>query len=313
MILDLSLNSTTSMSMGVSVPLVKLMRTAAQQTLTFSIVFACCSPSLPLWSVVFHVWGKLNKTFDTNPQDAGLLDYFDQYVKWDDPAKPPALQVYMDSPGLVQGFYNLYIEGSLSTQFPDIVNLFGLDQFDDGTAKYMGNSLRNSSNKAVPIQTIRSKVGEFDGPTTPIGAGESAAFTWTTQGYGEQFCYVDGQKIANAADRVHCESPISLKVADTRDHTLQVVLADVCGDMVANGIVFNQKGWRLDGRYQPPPPPPLPADAPVAAVAEAPATPLIRRQPVVRNTTTTSAAGSVLPNWLATAAATGLAVAAAIL
>jgi hypothetical protein len=60
-----------------------------------------------LFSTVFHVWGKLNRTFDRNPQAENLLDYFDQYVKWTDPARPNFLQVFMESPGLINGYYNV--------------------------------------------------------------------------------------------------------------------------------------------------------------------------------------------------------------
>lgn len=112
------------------------------------------------------------------------------------------VQVFMDSPGLVNGFYNVWIEGSLATNYPDLTNLFGLDQYDDGSAKYMGVSLRNSSNRPVPIQTVRSKVADLQGPDVPTPIGGAATFTWETQGYGEQFCYVDGQKVANTADMV---------------------------------------------------------------------------------------------------------------
>jgi hypothetical protein len=117
----------------------------------------------------------------------------------------PFAQVFMESPGLVNGYYNVWIEGSLATSYPDLVSLFGLDQYDDGSAKYMGVSLRNNSNRPVPIQTVRSKIAELAGPDTPTPIGGAATFTWETQGYGEQFCYVDGQKIANTADRVSFE------------------------------------------------------------------------------------------------------------
>jgi hypothetical protein len=54
---------------------------------------ACRYPDLQLYSTVFHVWGKLNRTFDRGAQGENLLDYFDQYVKWTDPSKPNFLQV----------------------------------------------------------------------------------------------------------------------------------------------------------------------------------------------------------------------------
>jgi hypothetical protein len=110
----------------------------------------------------------------------------------------------METPGLVNGYYNVWIEGSLATSYPDLVSLFGLDQYDDGSAKFMGVSLRNNSNKPVPIQTVRSKIVDLAGPDTPVALGTAATFTWETEGYGEQFCYVDGQKVANTADLVSC-------------------------------------------------------------------------------------------------------------
>jgi hypothetical protein len=251
-------------------------------------------PDLQLFSSVFHVWGKLNRTFDRNPQGDNLLDYFDQYVKWTDPAKPNFLQVFMDSPGLVNGYYNVWIEGSLATSYPDLVSLFGLDQYDDGSAKYMGVSLRNNSNRPVPIQTVRSKIENLAGPDVPVALGSAATFTWDTLGYGEQFCYVDGQKVANTADLLHCESPLNLKVADNANHTLEVVLADVCGEVVANGVYFGAWGWRPNMRFQPPAPPP-PAPEPVYNDT---GLQLPLRQPMTRNRTTSGAAGAAATNLL---------------
>jgi hypothetical protein len=105
------------------------------------------------------------------------------------------------------------------------------------------------------VQTVKSKIENLEGPSTPVGVGEQASFVWETAGYGEQFCYVDGQKVSNSADRVHCESPLTLRVADGGNHTLEVALADVCGDVVRNGLYFGTWGWRLDQKYVPKPEP----------------------------------------------------------
>jgi hypothetical protein len=63
---------------------------------------------MPLFATVFHVWGKLNRTFTKGAESGGLLDYFDQYVKWDDPTKPNYLQVgfkgWQHEPGCPVGF-----------------------------------------------------------------------------------------------------------------------------------------------------------------------------------------------------------------
>jgi hypothetical protein len=263
---------------------------------------------LQLFSTVFHVWGKLNRTFDRTPQGDNLQDYFGQYVKWTDPKDPNHLQVFLDSPGLVNGYYNVWIEGSLSTSTPDLNSLFGLDQYDDGSAKFMGVSLRNISNKPVPIQTVKSKIANLAGPEVPVASGASAAFTWDTQGYGEQFCYVDGTRIANAADAVHCESPLNLRVADSGNHTLEVVLLDVCGQTTANGLFFGSWGWRPNMKFTPPTPP---APAPGAAGAAGSAKPLPLARPM--NRTDRSAAGAPRVAGWATGAAAAAAGALALL
>ena len=51
------------------------------------------TPGRQLFSTVFHVWGKLNRTFDAAPQADNLQDYFGQFVKWTDPREPNFLQV----------------------------------------------------------------------------------------------------------------------------------------------------------------------------------------------------------------------------
>jgi len=250
-------------------------------------------PDLQLFSTVFHVWGKLNRTFDRTPQGDNLQDYFGQYVKWMDPSQPNQLQVYLDTPGLVNGYYNVWIEGSLSTSVPDLNSLFGLDQYDDGSAKFMGVSLRNISNRPVPIQTVQSKIANLAGPEVPVAPGASAAFTWDTQGYGEQFCYVDGTRIANSADGTHCESPLNLKVADSNNHTLEVVLLDVCGQTTANGVYFGSWGWRLNMKFSPP----TPTSATNAADAVPGTTlPLPKARPV-RNTDRSAAEAPARTAW----------------
>lgn len=217
--------------------------------------------------------------------------------------------MYLDSPGLINGYYNVWIEGSLSTSVPDLNSLFGLDQYDDGSAKFMGVSLRNISNRPVPIQTVRSKIANLAGPEVPVAPGASAAFTWDTQGYGEQFCYVDGTRIANSADLVHCESPLNLRVADGGNHTLEVVLLDVCGQTTANGLYFGAWGWRPNMKYAPPAPPPPMPDAGGAAGGIMPL-PLARP---TNRTTRSAAGGRGRGAWAAAAAVAAGAAAALVL
>jgi len=249
------------------------------------------APGVPLTNTVFHVWGKLNRTFDRRPQAEGLLDYFDSYVKWADPSMPNVAQVLLDSPNLVNGYYNVWIEGSLGTTTPGLVSLFGADQYDDGGAKFMGVAMRNSSNRPVPIQTVASKIENLGGPDTLPPAGTPFTFSWDTQGYGEQFCFVDGKKIANAPDKVHCEAPLSLRVSDRLNHTLSVVLLDVCGQTTTNGVIFGGWGWNPDPKFAPPIPLQVIPDVPIAAGGPMMPPPLMATVRRNRTALTSSAAG----------------------
>lgn len=86
--------------------------------------------------------------------------------------------------------------------------------------------------------------------------------------------------------QLHCESPLNLAVRDNANHTLEVVLADVCGEVVANGIFFGGWGWRQNMKFAPPAPPP-PAPEPVFR-DNTPALPM--RAPLTRNRTSGAAA-----------------------
>lgn len=78
---------------------------------------------------------------------------------------------------------------------------------------------------------------------------------------------------------------MNLKVVDNANHTLEVVLADVCGEVVANGIFFGGWGWRQNMKFAPPAPPP-PAPEPVY---KGDTNPLPMRAPIQRNRTSAAA------------------------
>ncbi len=74
----------------------------------------------------------------------------------------------------------------------------------------------------------------------------------------------------NLADKSHCESPITLKLKDTANHTLEVVLVDVCKKAIKKTILFGAWGWALNTTGEPPEPPP--------AASEPPAEPILMKQ-----------------------------------
>jgi hypothetical protein len=72
-----------------------------------------------------------------------------------------------------------------------------------------------------------------------------------------------GKRVYNLVDKSHCESPITLKLKDTANHTLEVVMVDVCKKAIKKTILFGAWGWALNTTGEPPEPPPA-AEAPPA-------------------------------------------------
>lgn len=65
-----------------------------------------------------------------------------------------------------------------------------------------------------------------------------------------------GKRVYNLVDKSHCESPITLKLKDTANHTLEVVMVDVCRKAIKKTILFGAWGWSLNTTGEPPEPPP---------------------------------------------------------
>jgi hypothetical protein len=65
-----------------------------------------------------------------------------------------------------------------------------------------------------------------------------------------------GKRVYNLADKAHCESPLTLKLKDTLNHTLDIVLVDVCKKQIKKAINFGNWGWALNTTGEPPAPPP---------------------------------------------------------
>ncbi|KAF8065510.1 hypothetical protein HT031_003111 [Scenedesmus sp. PABB004] len=53
-------------------------------------------------------------------------------------------------------------------------------------------------------------------------------FSWEFEGFGDQYCFVDGELSENTGEH-QCRSPLNVVLPDRRNHTLRVVLLDVCG------------------------------------------------------------------------------------
>jgi hypothetical protein len=71
-----------------------------------------------------------------------------------------------------------------------------------------------------------------------------------------------GKRVYNLADKAHCESPLTLKLKDNGNHTLDIVLVDVCKRQIKKSINFGNWGWALNTTGEPPGPPPPVPDAP---------------------------------------------------
>lgn len=218
------------------------------------------TPDMLLFKTVFHVWGKQNDTLPgAPPQPDTQQDYLDEFLVLDG-NKTDSI-VYTTS-GLKEGIYSFNAEGSIASDYEELVSVAGIDTFADGSTKYMGGELRNGSKWLVYVQNRPSRVFDVTGPTSAPAIGEDATFTWESDGYGDFFCFVDGKRVYNLADKSHCESPLTLKFKDLTNHTLQIVLADVCNKNIKKEINFGAWGWAVNTTGEPPAPPPPHPDAP---------------------------------------------------
>jgi hypothetical protein len=259
-------------------------------------------PATPLYSIVFHVYLKINRTFDGTDIPPTAIQTFDGWAQVLNEGDPPFLQIQIpDTSSLLQGWYSVLVDGSISTNDETLVNLPGRDTYPDGTPyaqsiKFSGVTL-NDTPPFIPVQFVKSTLTLCDtdcpdNTTIPEGA---VTFHFDETGYGKTTCFVDGRRVVQTAlgPTSQCESPIGISLNDTETHTLEVLYTDVCGVTRSKWIDFNTLGWQFNRTSDPPaPPPPAPMPPSPPYTAPPPYPPFANR--------TAGAAGTSVPSAIVT-------------
>jgi hypothetical protein len=226
---------------------------------------------------VYHVWGRFQSGMDGKPFEGEDNDgsrewhFFDRYFVREVGA-PRTLDV--ERPELAQGYYDLSVEGSLTSDFPSLVALAGNDKYGQegtvytaigpgglagstdltGLGKWNGAFVAGLNATRVGVQKARSALLALAGPDNPPAVGDRLEFTWMFQGLGNSTCAVDGQLRGNVADPAMaaalpgaCTSPYTVVVPDTRNHTLSVTFRDVCGKTRTERLEYGAgRVWSTD-------------------------------------------------------------------
>lgn len=75
------------------------------------------------------------------------------------------------------------------------------------------------------IQYVQTEFRQLTGPEEDLhlAVGDEMQLTWDFDGFGDQYCYVDGRLFNNLGD-YNCRSPAQIHIQDKRNHTFRVAL-----------------------------------------------------------------------------------------
>jgi hypothetical protein len=226
---------------------------------------------------VYHIWGRFQAGMDGKPFEGEDNDgsrewhFFDRYYLREVGA-PRTLDV--ERPDLAQGYYELSVEGSLTSDFPSLVALAGEDKYGQegtvytsigpggiagptdlaGLGKWNGAFVAGLNATRVGVQKAKSALLALSGPDAPPAVGDRLDFSWVFQGLGNATCAIDGVPRGNAADPAlaaalpgACTSPYTVVISDTRNHTLSVTFRDVCGKARTERVEYGAgRVWSTD-------------------------------------------------------------------
>ncbi|KIZ06640.1 hypothetical protein MNEG_1308 [Monoraphidium neglectum] len=230
---------------------------------------------------VYHVWGKFQTASGAADPGAGVwrtgAGIDGTPYKGEDGAAGGAYwirqlgspkEISVTIPGIREGWYEINVEGSLTTDMPSLLSLSGNGTFNandtdpnwmyiqpGGTLQAMGVSLRGQpkfngalikglNGSRMGVQGGATSLISFEGPQQSIEVGEYAEFSWQFNGLGNTTCTIDGLPEGNDPLTGQCRSPLRKKITDTRRHTLAVTLSDVCGVTRRDTMNFSvAEGW----------------------------------------------------------------------
>lgn len=88
------------------------------------------------------------------------------------------------------------------------------------------------------IQNLKTQFRSLNGPEEPLTVQSDITFDWVWDGFGKQYCYFDAQNYTNDADFT-CRAPVTTRLHDSKNHTLQIVLEVSTCKLCAHALLFN--------------------------------------------------------------------------
>ncbi|KAI8470440.1 MAG: hypothetical protein J3K34DRAFT_420526 [Monoraphidium minutum] len=216
-----------------------------------------------LFTPVYHITGTLNKTAQWwVPIPEGHKQRFDMWAVVGKLPSNTTSYVFVPEDTLADGFWNIEVDGGLLSEFPsllatDAVSKFGKAEDDpdelglwrdmpaalQGLPKYAAG--RQNLTRLVGLQSRETTFNSFNGPDQ-VPINEDFTFSWDIEGFGRQFCYIDGERRQNDADFM-CKSPINAQVNDDKtNHTLLIIMQDACGQKVRVFARYGLWGYALE-------------------------------------------------------------------
>ncbi|KAF8073058.1 celI [Scenedesmus sp. PABB004] len=170
--------------------------------------------SEPLYRIVFHLVSDLNRTA-SGAWPEGEPPRLDQWVVLDSAAQAARPLVITPPSDLPDGWWNVRLSSGLATAHPSLISLgvAGIDRYTEEDAP----------------EEVRGQLKFL--PTNH----------WPS---GKLLCFLDGLRYYNDADFT-CRPPVSLVLGDAKNHTLTVMLEDVCAVNRTMEAAYGTWGYRL--------------------------------------------------------------------
>ncbi|GBF88777.1 hypothetical protein Rsub_01678 [Raphidocelis subcapitata] len=218
-----------------------------------------------LFTPVYHIKGALNKTAQWwVPIPEGNRLRFDYWaVVGRAPSNETTYDYAPEDITLAEGWWNVEIDGGLLSEFPSLLSTDAVGQFGKkeeepdelGVWRDMPSALqgltkfaagKTNMTRLLGLQSKEVGFNSLNGPDGGIALNEEFTFSWEIDGFGHQYCYLDGERRQNDADFM-CRSPLGAQVNDGEaNHTLVIMMQDVCGSKVKVLAKYGTWGYALE-------------------------------------------------------------------
>ncbi|WIA29384.1 hypothetical protein OEZ86_011888 [Tetradesmus obliquus] len=208
-----------------------------------------------LFMPVYRFESDLNRTVDGSWPAGGAPAKMEQWVVVDSAAAALKPATYLPEGQYPDGFYNIRVESSLATQYPSLLSLgvaAGYDKYNEesvpealtGLFKVLPNK-QWPSGKVLGIQNELTAFISLDGPElSAIPVNAEISFNWRFDGFGKQYCWIDGLRYYNDAEFM-CKQPLDLTLPNSKNHTLTILLVDVCSKNYTVEVTYSTWGYAI--------------------------------------------------------------------